>query len=344
MKTRGRFLLGLLALVVLAQSCGDEVKKKRNNDDDDDGGQGAAGGTGGGSGGDCGATDTLENCGECGVECAPANASGATCATGVCQYTSCIAPFDDCDGDADNGCEADLSSDPLHCSACNAGCDQLLNVSNPLCVESSCTYQDCDAGFGDCDADVGNGCEQSLDTLIHCGGCDTPCAPANATGATCAAGTCDFTSCTGAFADCDSNPQNGCEADTDTDEQHCGGCNSPCDPGESCGSGTCGGCLNGDPVVNGFCQPQAVCNLAPAQIFCGGNCSNNHTQYANWWCQLAGYSSAATYTVLTSGTVQCYYYNGGAPAVLSMCSQVMGPTSYGLASTCDAVTNLLCVP
>src|SRR5262249_55637847 len=34
----------------------------------------------------------------------------------------CVAPFADCDGNADTGCEADLSSDPAHCGACGDSC------------------------------------------------------------------------------------------------------------------------------------------------------------------------------------------------------------------------------
>ncbi len=51
------------------------------------------------------------------------------------------------------------------------------------------------SGFGDCDADLSNGCETPLNILTNCGACNTPCARANAT-ASCATGTCSFSCAT----------------------------------------------------------------------------------------------------------------------------------------------------
>ena len=83
-----------------------------------------------------------------------------------------------------------------------------------------------------------------------------------------------------------------------------------------------------------------VCGLSnPGGIFCGGNCTNNHAQYADAYCVLAGYSSAASYTVLTTGSVTCLYYQTTLP---TMCSQVLGPSSYGLDTACDAIEDLKC--
>ncbi|HEX7603125.1 MAG TPA: hypothetical protein VF316_16020 [Polyangiaceae bacterium] len=48
-----------------------------------------------------------------------------------------------------------------------------------------------------------------------------------------------------------------------------------------------------------------------------------------------------TYTVLTSGSVQCLYYNTQ-NVVPTQCSQILGPTSYGLSVSCDAISNLKC--
>jgi hypothetical protein len=105
----------------------------------------------------------------------------------------------------------------------------------------------------------------------------------------------------------------------------------------------CPSCLNGDPDVNGACALQTVCNFPPVQHFCGGNCSSNHDQFAQWWCQLGGYSGAASYTVEDMGVVNCLYYNLG-NGMLSSCAEVQGPSQYGLANFCTAVTDLLCVP
>ncbi|MCC6903802.1 MAG: hypothetical protein IT377_32845 [Polyangiaceae bacterium] len=58
-----------------------------------------------------------EHCGACGAACAPAHGSG-TCSVGVCEVTACSAAFADCNGKANDGCEASLASDPKNCGAC----------------------------------------------------------------------------------------------------------------------------------------------------------------------------------------------------------------------------------
>ena len=85
----------------------------------------------------------------------------------------------------------------------------------------------------------------------------------------------------------------------------------------------------------------AVCGKN-TQVFCGGDCSNNHNAFANWYCQLAGYSGATKFDVISSGSVTCTYYKGGNSATLSQCSQVLGPTGYGTSGSCTAVKNLHC--
>ncbi|MBI5479266.1 MAG: hypothetical protein HY906_10440, partial [Deltaproteobacteria bacterium] len=50
------------------------------------------------------ATNTLTNCGGCGVPCSRANAT-ATCATGTCQIASCNGGYYNVDGIDGNGCE-----------------------------------------------------------------------------------------------------------------------------------------------------------------------------------------------------------------------------------------------
>ncbi len=83
-----------------------------------------------------------------------------------------------------------------------------------------------------------------------------------------------------------------------------------------------------------------VCSkLNSTGIFCGGNCTNNHAQYADAYCKLAGYTQAVSYTVLTTGSVTCLYYQTTLP---TQCSEILGPTSYGLATTCDAISSLTC--
>jgi hypothetical protein len=66
------------------------------------------------------ATDPA-NCGACEIVCSLPNAS-AICVAGSCVITACNAGFDDCNGLASDGCEANLSSDPNNCGACDIVC------------------------------------------------------------------------------------------------------------------------------------------------------------------------------------------------------------------------------
>lgn len=102
---------------------------------------------------------TLANCGGCGTTCAPANAAVAQCAAGVCGYTACTAPFNDCDLNKANGCESNPSTDVNNCGACGTKCGAGQGCSYATCCgpnevgyNGKCYYLDgsggaCDAGF-----------------------------------------------------------------------------------------------------------------------------------------------------------------------------------------------------
>jgi hypothetical protein len=112
--------------------------------------------------------------------------------------------------------------------------------SASLCDHLECALQ-CIPGFANCDRETENGCEQSLSTPVHCGGCSQPCAPFQGFG-TCAGGLCTVAACNLGFGNCDLDPANGCETllVTPTD---CGDCGVPClvDHAEpTCDAGECG--------------------------------------------------------------------------------------------------------
>jgi len=104
---------------------------------------------------ECGATDETPgvcsdlvtdkfNCGLCGVRCeenASLHTEGA-CKHGLC-VTACAPGFADCNGDATDGCEVDLNSQPASCGACGNRCD--LDAGQP-CIEGKCLMVECDAG------------------------------------------------------------------------------------------------------------------------------------------------------------------------------------------------------
>jgi hypothetical protein len=70
----------------------------------------------------------------------------------------------------------------------------------------------CPFGKGDCDNNLGNGCEADLDTVINCGGCGKICGNQHAISEACIKKTCDF-SCEPGWGNCDQIGSNGCEGD-----------------------------------------------------------------------------------------------------------------------------------
>ena len=75
---------------------------------------------------------------------------------------------------------------------------------------------------------AGSDCQGPFTTLGDCGECGQPCAPQNASGASCGTGSCLYQSCLGVFQDCDGNTANGCESNQQTDPLNCSGCDLGC--------------------------------------------------------------------------------------------------------------------
>jgi len=98
---------------------------------------------------------------------------------------SCKDNFSDCDGDAANGCEVDLSSDSANCGACGNTCDatdlNYLAVCSLGAEETATCSVDssgCADGFVDLNGDLADGCECEIDNpndLIDADGIDTNC-------------------------------------------------------------------------------------------------------------------------------------------------------------------------
>ncbi len=179
--------------------------------------------------------DTLSDCGSCHTVCARANAS-ATCTGGTCRIGLCQPGFGNCDGTDSNGCEASL--DQLdHCGSCPNTC--MRANATPTCAGGTCAISACGAGFGNCDMTDGNGCETTLDTVMHCGTCGTVCSYAHATPICALPAGCSMGRCDANFADCDSNAANGCEADLRTNTSNCGRCNHACAATFGCTNAVC---------------------------------------------------------------------------------------------------------
>lgn len=192
-------------------------------------------------GGNCTDTNTLTDCGACGLPCAPANALEPSCAAGACAYRACVEGFHDCDGDTANGCETP-KIDVSHCGSCGNACTAPPGA-DPLCDGSSCSWQ-CRSPLFDCDRDDSNGCEVDLSSdPLRCGSCSTACTLANAA-PSCVNGMCSTAACTRGWADCNGVVADGCERNTDSDVLHCGMCDLACpalaNSAPTCTAGVCG--------------------------------------------------------------------------------------------------------
>lgn len=166
------------------------------------------------------ARDDIAHCAQCQKACSIEHGQ-ALCTLGRCELDTCEPGYADCDQDS-RACEARLDSDQ-HCGACGARCTRLAHA-NAACAEGSCLIAECDKGYGDCDENPINGCEQKLNNLRHCGGCNVACDKQS-----CGGGICSKIDCSGepGHADCDDDGRS-CETDLTRDADHCGSCEHAC--------------------------------------------------------------------------------------------------------------------
>ncbi len=135
----------------------------------------------------------------------------------------------------------------------------------------------CAAGLVRC----GDDCVD-LDTAVaHCGACDHACSTAGAASTRCAGGVCQ-PACDAGRGDCvqpAGAPDDGCETDLTTNDQHCGGCGSPCDQDPvhlTCGAvvpGQCGCATAAQCGEGGLCdESTGVCACKDASCAVGEIC------------------------------------------------------------------------
>ena len=126
---------------------------------------------------------------------------------GLASCTSCIAGYDDCDGNWSNGCES--LSDSVNCGSCGTPCDG-------SCESGQCSTGGCSGSETACNTGIATVCVDLAAT--HMQSCS---------------------SCESGYANCDGDLSNGCEADTQTSVAHCGSCGSPCEAPSVCTGGLC---------------------------------------------------------------------------------------------------------
>jgi len=178
----------------------------------------------------------LANCGTCGNACEAGANANVACNNSQCVLTSCKPAFADCDGMDENGCETDLNAKAT-CGSCDNNC----GLGD--CMSGSCTVPGCDTANtlkNDCDGDPKNGCEKDVNTLTDCGNCNVPCDAAHGT-ESCSTGVCLVDVCDADYDDCNTLDSDGCEQPLNTN-LHCGDCNTPCaftNAAADCSTGTC---------------------------------------------------------------------------------------------------------
>jgi len=85
------------------------------------------------------------NCGGCGAPCAAMPHALPGCAGGQCAIVECEAGWDDCNGVLADGCETDVTADPVNCGGCGVDCMALPGVENAYCDAAQCWLGNCAA-------------------------------------------------------------------------------------------------------------------------------------------------------------------------------------------------------
>ncbi|MDF2696355.1 MAG: Tryptophan synthase alpha chain [Labilithrix sp.] len=136
----------------------------------------------------------VNNCGACGVLCAPHQRceQGAD-GTPRCKNTCDTLGLVDCPGST-HGC-TDLLTDEHNCGTCGVGCDQGVMNQVGACRKGVCSLE-CEPGFADCNGDPADGCEVDLRSHPgHCGACGNECD--QRAGQPCIDGACLMVECDG---------------------------------------------------------------------------------------------------------------------------------------------------
>lgn len=173
----------------------------------------------------------VNNCGTCRNKCdRPANANEGICKNGKCGYGHCNSGYDDCNGNASDGCEVYLlGKDVNNCGKCKTTCN--LAHANSACSSGECVIESCARNYCNSDNDDSTGCEVFAlgNDPNNCGMCKNTCKLDHAS-SSCSSGKCVINYCTGVFDNCNPNDSDGCETNLAGNIDNCGTCGNKCDP------------------------------------------------------------------------------------------------------------------
>ncbi len=255
-------------------------------------------------------TNSLTNCGACGLDCTVAGEFGYnyTCANSLCTIVGvCPTGYGDCDGNGLNGCETDLAVTTAHCSECGQDCDALAGpfVASTNCSAGECMITACMYGYLDCNGNFTDGCELFPNVPGEsCGACTCNCSNPddvffNAT-YVCTYDGSDFTTCGVSpllFP---------------TDAEHCGGCDTNCTAlmenvlMPNCTDSVCliTQCADGygdcdmDPLTG--CEVNLLTSISQCGV-CGNNCDLGDPSVASVGCV----DGTCVILSCVSGTADC---------------------------------------
>jgi hypothetical protein len=258
-----------------------------------------------------------------------------------CVLGACLCPpsLADCDGLANTGCEANVSTDPDNCSGCGLVCSS-NHVAERTCHDA-CDGT-CQTGFQDCNGDkLKDGCETgTTSNAKNCGGCGIACSSNHVT-PSCAGSVCNG-ECSANFADCNANKQaDGCESDSRTDAKNCGACGVACSASHVkpvCAAGTCSGdCAAGFADCNDNKQTDGCeINTRTDAKNCGGCglvCADGQSCSNGSCTSLLTFSGIAQNLKIASlaGWSQCYQDSYGTSSSLASIQQTCSGSQLMLA-------------
>ncbi|MFZ5439317.1 MAG: MopE-related protein [Myxococcota bacterium] len=245
-------------------------------------------------------TSNAQHCGQCNRACSAPFATTA-CSASTCGITACDSGRANCNNVYLDGCEVNTNTDLANCGGCGTVCTAAN--ATPRCVAGACGILSCNAGFADCNNQVGDGCEvNTTSSVMHCGGCNQQCAPANAS-PVCTAGACGIGACLPGWFNLNGLVSDGCEyactvtnggvelcdgLDNNcngaidegftlaTDVNNCGACGRVCAAANvtvpRCTAGTCNvqQCANGFVDCDGLFTNGCEVNTNTSTTNCGG--------------------------------------------------------------------------